>query len=109
MKTFFIVIGTLIFMIAFAWVSYLFSHKQLVSMQKRIDVSWVQIENLQQQSKQAEHDNTVINKRISVLTTQYNSLVKNYNASIKHFPGSFIAENNDLHPRLYFEFKDKKD
>lgn len=102
MKALFMLLGTLLLMVFFVVVSYIFSHKQLVSMQKKIDSSWIQLENLQRVAKSKDSDNKINEQQINVARTQYNRLVENYNASIKHFPGSYIAEKNDLHPRVYF-------
>lgn len=102
MKALFMLLGTLLLMVFFVVVSYIFSHKQLVSMQKKIDSSWIQLENLQRVAKSKDSDNKINEKQINVARTQYNRLVENYNASIKRFPGSYIAEKNDLHPRVYF-------
>ena len=108
MKALYMLIGTLLLMAAFGMVSYLFSHKQLVSMQKKIDTSWIQIEKLQHQKKQKNSDQKTINQQLDVSGTQYNRLVENYNASIKRFPGSYIAEQNAMHPRVYFNIEDIK-
>jgi len=97
MKMIYMSIATLLLMVAFAVVSYSFTHKQLLSMQKKIDTSWAQIESLQKQK-----DQKAIQSKISVASTQYNRLVENYNASINRFPGSYIAEENGLIPRDYF-------
>ena len=91
-------------MVAFAGISYLFTQKQLISMQKKIDNNWQNIEILLAQEKQ-----TGTNKQLDVAGTQYNRLVENYNASIKRFPGSYIAKKNDMHSRVYFiPHKEKK-
>ncbi|MCW8928610.1 MAG: LemA family protein [Gammaproteobacteria bacterium] len=108
MKLLYMLVGTLLLMSAFGIASYVFSHKQLVSMQNKIDSSWVQIEKLQSQKKIKDNDTKSINQKLNVASTQYNRLVDNFNASIKRFPGSYIAENNDMHPRIYFEIKDEK-
>lgn len=102
MKAVYMLIGTLVLMAAFAVASYSFTQKQLLSMQKKIDSSWVQLEKLQQKENQNDND---IQSKISVTSTQYNRLVENYNASIKRFPGSYIAEENNMQPRVYVHIK----
>ncbi len=104
MKLKLMISGTLALMIAFAAISYLFTEKQLISMQKKIDTSWNKIEVLLAQKKQTNSDN-----QLDVAGTQYNRLVENYNASIKRFPGSFIAEKNDMQARVYFLPEEEKE
>lgn len=96
------IVGTLLLMVVFAIASYMFSQKQLISMQKKIDSSWMQIEKLQTFAQDEP------NNKIDVAGTQYNRLVENYNASIRRFPGSYIAEKNNMHPRIHFNIKAAK-
>ncbi|MCP3851920.1 MAG: LemA family protein [Gammaproteobacteria bacterium] len=91
-------IATLLLMVGFAVASYSFTHKQLLSMQKKIDTNWAQIESLQKQKDQKN-----IQSKLSVAGTQYNRLVENFNASINRFPGSYIAEEKGLRPRIFFK------
>ncbi len=103
MKALYMLIGTLLLMAAFAVASYSFTQTQLLSMQEKIDSSWAHLENLQQKENQKDSN---IKSKISVASTQYNRLVENYNASIKRFPGSYIAEEYNMQPRILIQNKE---
>lgn len=63
------------------------------------------------QSSQSFRDLTVslegTENRISVERMKYNDLVKNFNASVKRFPSSLVANMAGVHERAYFEVKEE--